>query len=282
MKILITGGTGFVGYNISQTLTKNNQIYLIKRTSSKKKIPKKITQVINYENIKDLDNKLKKIKANIVIHAATYYKKAHCHEDLENFSNSNILFGNIILENLKRMGVKKFINFSTVWEDFNAIDENPYNLYSAYKNAFSKIVNFYKKNNKLIKFYDLMISDTFGYNDNRSKIINTLKKNYKNNKTTKIISKNLSINLLNITDIERAISILINNDIKPKKYLLKNSKNIKIKKLVTQFNKLNKKKIKISWGSKKILSQRIKSYHKLIGWKPEQSNINEIIKIIKN
>ena len=76
-----------------------------------------------------------------------------------------------------------------------------------------------------------MISDTFGNNDNRYKIINTLKKNYKNNKKKKIISKNLSINLLNIRDIEKAISILINNEIKPKRYLLKNSKNTKIKSL---------------------------------------------------
>jgi len=282
MKILITGGTGFIGYNISKTLTKNNQIYLIKRSSSKKKIPKKITRVINYKNVKDLDKKLKKLKADVVIHAATHYKKIHCFEDLENFSNSNILFGNIILENLNKMGVKKFINFSTVWEDFNAINENPFNLYSAYKNAFSKIVNFYKKNNKLIKFYDLMISDTFGNNDNRYKIINTLKKNYKNNKTTKIISKNLSINLLNIRDIEKAVSILINNEIKPKRYLLKNSKNTKKKKLIDQFNKLNKKKIKIAWGSKKTLIQKINSYHQLTGWKPEQSNISDMVEIIKN
>ena len=75
MKILITGGTGFIGYNISKTLTKNNQIYLIKRSSSKKKIPKKITRVINYKNVKDLDKKLKKLKADVVIHAATHYKK---------------------------------------------------------------------------------------------------------------------------------------------------------------------------------------------------------------
>ena len=48
-----------------------------------------------------------------------------------------------------------------------------------------------------------MISDTFGENDNRPKIINVLKKNYKYNKITKIVSKNLFINLLNIKDIIR-------------------------------------------------------------------------------
>ena len=37
-----------------------------------KKIPKKITRVINYKNVKDLDKKLKKLKADVVIHAATH------------------------------------------------------------------------------------------------------------------------------------------------------------------------------------------------------------------
>ena len=99
------------------------------------------------------------------------------------------------------MKVKKFINFSTVWEDYDSLKENPYNLYSAYKLAFSKIINFYKKNLNKIKFYELMISDTFGHNDERIKIINVIKKNYKKNKTTKLKSKNLYINLLNVEAI---------------------------------------------------------------------------------
>ena len=37
MKILITGGTGFIGYNIAKKLSHNNKIYLIKRNISKKK-----------------------------------------------------------------------------------------------------------------------------------------------------------------------------------------------------------------------------------------------------
>ena len=35
-------------------------------------------------------------------------------EDLKKLGNSNILFGNVILENLEIMGARKFINFSTV------------------------------------------------------------------------------------------------------------------------------------------------------------------------
>ena len=94
------------------------------------------------------------------------------------------------------MKTKKFINFSTVWDDYNGIKENQFNLYSAYKKAFSKILNFYRNKFKKVKFYELMLSDTFGKNDNRLKIINVLRKNYKSNTITKIISKNLYVKLL--------------------------------------------------------------------------------------
>ena len=71
----------------------------------------------------------------------------------------NILFGNIILENLNKMKVKKFINLSTVWENYNSIkDDNP-NLYSVYKKSFSHLINFYKKKINT-SFYNIMLSDT--------------------------------------------------------------------------------------------------------------------------
>lgn len=281
MNILLTGGTGFIGYNITQKIPKLDKIFFIKRAKSKNKKLNKNIKVINYSNNNDLDKKLKKIEVDIVIHAATHYSKKHNINDLEKFSNSNILFGNIILENLDKMKVKKFINFSTVWEDYSSIKENPYNLYSAYKLAFSKIVKFYKKNFKKIKFYELMISDTFGYNDERIKIVNVLRKNYKKNKVTKLISKNLYINLLNVEAIIQAINIIRKKNIYPGKYLLKNNKDIRLSEVVENFNKSNKKKLKINWESKKIIKQKIYSYKKLKGWRPVKSNINDIINIIK-
>ena len=191
-KILLTGSSGFVGSNILESFSKTNICYLIVRKSPRKKIKQnKNIRIIKFNNFTSLNNKLKKIKVNIVIHSATHYVKNHKHKDIEKLINSNILLGNILLENLKNMKVKKFINFSTVWEDSNAVTNNPENLYAAYKKGFGSILNFYKKILPSVSFIELMLTDTFGKNDTRSKIINTLKRNYLKNKTTKIISKNL-------------------------------------------------------------------------------------------
>ena len=207
--------------------------------------------------------------------------KEHKRNDIKKFAESNILFGNIILENLEKMKVKKFINFSTVWADNYKID-GYINLYSLYKKSFSLITQYYIKKFSQIKFYDLLISDTFGFGDKRPKIINILKKNYKKNKITKILSENLYLNLLNIEDISRAINIILNKKITPNKYVIKNSKEIKVSDIIELFNKKNKKKLRVKWSSKKLIKSKIINYKKLTGWKPKKSTIDNIISIIKN
>ena len=281
-KILLTGSTGFIGSNILNNFSEKYKFYIVVRKKISKKISiKKNVKVINFKSYQTLHSKLKKIKVDIVIHCATHYTKVHEFSDIKKFCNSNLLLGNIILENLNNMKVSKFINFSTVWEDDNAKKNNIKNLYAAYKKSFSIILNFYKKNIKKVKFYELMILDTFGKNDYRNKIINTLKSNYQKKKTTKIISKNLYINLLNIADIISAINLILKKSIIPKKYLLKNKSDTKISDLVRIFNKQNKKQLKVKWNSNSLVKSRIYPYDKLKGWKPNNSNIKDVINYIK-
>ena len=192
------------------------------------------------------------------------------------------MFGNVILENLKKMKTKKFINFSTVWEDYNSIKDNSCNLYSVYKKCFGNLINYYSKIFTSISFFNIMISDTFGENDNRLKIINILKQNHRNNKITKIISKNLFINLLNIKDIINAINIIIKKNIRAGKYLVKNNISYKMIDLINTFNKNTEKKLKVKWQSRKTINEKIYPYKKLKGWIPKQSSKIDIIKIIQN
>jgi len=193
--ILLTGSSGFIGSNIFATLSKKNKIYIILRSRKRKKnLLKKNIKIINFKKYDELNLKLKKIKIDTVIHCATHYVKEHGYNDIKKLAESNILFGNIILENIDLMNVKKFINFSTVWEN-NDKTNGITNLYSYYKKAFTDIIKFYKKKFSSIKFYELMISDTFGKNDQRNKIINILRKNYKKDIATEITSKNLYLNV---------------------------------------------------------------------------------------
>ena len=281
-KILLTGSSGFIGSNILNSFSKDYKFYiLVRKKPIKKYLKNKNIKIIKFKKYNFLNLKIKKIKIDTVIHCATHYVKDHKFQDIEKLCYSNLIFGNIILENLKNLKASKFINFSTVWEDGNAKKDNIENLYSAYKKNFSTILSFYKKNLKKVNFYELMVSDTFGNNDQRKKMIHTLKMNYDKNKSTAIISKNLYMNLLNVSDITSAIELILKKNVIPNKYSITNTFNIKILDLVKIFNTQSQKKLKIKWLSNRKIKYKIYPYDKLNGWKPRNSNIKDIINYIK-
>jgi nucleoside-diphosphate-sugar epimerase len=283
-KILITGSTGFIGSNIFLNIKNDFKIYLLLRRKLRKKkinfIKNQNIKIINFKNYDELNFKIKKITVDVIIHCATYYVKKHKDKDISKIIDSNILFPNIILKNLKKMKVKKFINFTTVWENYNAQKDRSFNLYSKSKQIFRKNIDFYKNNNKKIKFYNFFVSDTYGENDSRKKLINVLKNNYSKNKITKILSKKLYINLLNVKDILQAVNLIINKKINPGNYVLKNKYNFNLQKIVSKINYNNKKKIKIKWISSKIIKEKFYEYKKLPYWKPQFSNIDDLANFI--
>ena len=279
-KILLTGSTGFIGSTLAKVLSKKYLIYIILRKKNRKFSKNKNIIKIKYSNLKNLNNKLRKFKINTVVHCATNKVKNHNFEDIKKLSDSNILFGNIILENLKKMGVKKFINFSTVWENYDGKKGNYFNLYSAYKASFVNIINYYKKELNNIKFINLAISDTFGQNDKRKKIINVLRDNYKKNYETKVVSKNLYMNLLNVADIKNAIYLILEKNYQSGEYLLENNKSYKIFDIVKNINNNNSKKIKVKWLSNKVLKEKSYKFKVLKGWKPANSKIEDIVRTI--
>ncbi len=279
--ILLTGATGFIGSNILKEIQSNNKVFIIQRYISKKKIKKtKNVNIIFFKDYNSLSNKLKKFKVDTVIHCATHYKRNHDFNDIAKFINSNIQLGNVILENIKALNAKQFINFSTTWEDSNNIENNPKNLYAAYKKCFSCIIQYYKKKLTNIKFIDLMIMDTFGNNDKREKLINTIRKNYQQKKTSKIISKKLYLNLVNVEDIVSAVKIILKNNTKSGKYILKNPRYFNIFELIKYINRDNKNKVKVKWLSNSLLKDKTSKYKKLKSWNPKKSNIRNIKNLI--
>ncbi len=287
-KILITGSTGFIGSNIIKLLLKENvYIYDILRSKNKKKIKlknlnkNKNYSPIFYKKFNELEEKLKKIKIDIVINCATYYTKKNDIENIENLVKTNIIFCSIILEILKKK-IKKFINFGSMMEYSQGNYFSPENFYAITKYSFQKIEEFYKLNNKNIKFYDLKLYETYGDNDERSKIIPALIKNYSQNKNVKIVSKNLEMNFVHIESLMQVIHRIIFTKIKEGEYCVKNNKFIKIQKLINSLNKKLIKKIKIKYLSSKKIGNFTKKLKIFPNWN-DKKNLEEFLlkKLIK-
>ena len=285
-KVIITGVTGQDGSFMADYLLENTDHIVVagvRRLSVK-----------NHQNIAHLlDNPRFKLidldvadqantelviaeeKPDYFINFATLYKSTHKYEDIFGFINSNILFPTLLYENI-HLKAKKIINFGTMMQVANGKNFNSKNLYAASKNAFEMIENFYSNRSSMSKFYNLKFYESFGENDNRPKLIPTILKNYKKNKSTKIISKKLELNVIHVNDITKAIMILLNNNIKPGSYCLKSQKNIKIYNLISNINKKITTKIKIKYNNNNFNKIKKSNLKKLPNWKPEVNLIKKI------
>ena len=277
--ILITGASGFVGSHILDDCLKNNfNVHAIFRHSKKnvsfaKKYKKQIFPIF-YNNIYEIKNKLTNCKIDYVIHCATHYIKKHDHNDIENIIKSNVLFSTILLDAVVNIKIKKFINLGTVWQHFNDTKNLAFNLYAASKQSFECIFNYYKNQYTKIKFYNILLTDTFGTNDKRKKLIPILLKNFNKKNPDKInIPKNLSINLVNINEVTKCLNILLKNNSDSNNYVIKSKQDVKIFDLINFLNDNLEKKIKINW-SKNIKNHRIIKLKNLL---KKDNNINKQI-----
>ena len=283
-KILITGATGFIGKNLLDYFLKKKYFILAILRKSKKnikfskkhKINKNFKSII-FSNSENLKKKLSNYKIDYVIHAATYYVKKHKSSDIKKIIESNILLPTMTVDIFCNKKIKKIINFETVWQHYNNKKDYAYNLYASSKQAFNKIYNYYKNQFPKTKFYNLLISDTFGKNDKRKKLIPIIIKNY-NKKNSINIPKNLSINLINVKYIVKIVENIINKDIKPDTYVIKDKKNIKVFDLINYLNQRLKKEIKINWTKSKAANEKIINFKK-ISFKENNDTKKEILNL---
>lgn len=119
MKILITGGFGFIGSHLSESLAKNHQIILLSRSKRKWKNIEKIAKEVKIEyidvtNFKKLEHCLKKHMPDIIIHLAGETSHSRSFENPLNDVDTNTKSTISILEFIRKYNPKcKFILGST-------------------------------------------------------------------------------------------------------------------------------------------------------------------------
>ena len=286
--ILITGSTGFIGQNLTKLLLSlDYKIFALIRKKSKNKLFVINTQKYNknfypiyFNNLNILPKKISKLKIDYVINLATKWVDKHSYKDLIDLINSNILFTTAVLDVVPKKNLKKFINVSTYALFKTSKKYDPYNLYATTKKSFEDIITYYQNNNKKTYFYNLYLYDSYGVNDKRSKIISKILKDYKANKKTTILSNRVELNLLNVSEICKAFSLVLKKKINSGNYLIRAKKFTNILDLVKKTNIKLKKKIKYILLNKPIRKKIDFKMNLLPYWKPSTFIEKEIFDLI--
>ena len=204
MKIILTGGTGFIGSKILSKLAKYNFEILI---FSRKKIKsKKNIRYIQCDLFKPKSylNKIKQFNPHILIHCAWYDI-----ENLDNKKNSlkNLKYSKFLInEVIKLKSLKKILIAGSCFEiknKKNKVSEkctlNNMSHFAKAKTSLLKHLKKIIKKNK--KFYWLRIFYAYGPGNRDKTIIPTITNNLKNNKPFIINNPGNKLDYIYVDDI---------------------------------------------------------------------------------
>lgn len=253
--LLITGATGFVGFNFIKDYSTQFKIFIIVRKSSNTSALKKILpeDQILYFNPETIESCLNTISAKYFLHLATYACFDHQKDDIKKLINSNIEYPALVLDAFIKSGGKKLLNIGSYWQHYNNELYLPNSLYAATKQAFEDLIDYYA-NHKGLNSISLHLFDTYGPNDKRKKIFNIVSDAFNNNKPLSLTSGEQILNLTHVNDVTNglkiALELLESTNLKHQKYLLRNQNEVTLKDAINTYIQVKNISPQLVWGER--------------------------------
>lgn len=281
-KVLITGATGFVGSHLAKRLGSLGwEVHIAVRNESG--VPADL--VANRFTIHVCDSRghslheiLKTAKPDLVYHLASFFRAEHSINDIPHLIQSNIEFGTNLLEAMSMSGTLKLINTGSSWQHFLGESYRPVCLYAATKQAFESILTYYVDAVGL-RVITLKLTDTYGPNDRRRKILNIIAE-----AAAKKIAINMSpgeqlLDLVFIDDVTEAYLVatdmLSAEEARQEDYLISSGELHSLKDIVRIYQEVTGRCVDVTWGGIPYRKREVMSPWvagpRLPGWAPKIS-----------
>ena len=311
--VLITGGAGYIGSHVTETLLKKNKkVFLVDNLSTghKKLINKKAKffklDIANKRGIKKI---IEKYKIDSIIHLAAHLIIGEGQKKPKKYYKNNVLGTKKLLEACKNSTVKNFIFSSTAAiykEGQYKVSENsmikPKSVYGKTKiKAENLIINFAKKNKinyGILRYFNIAGASPSG----KIGLINKKSDHLFKNFSSEIMKKRPKLKIygsdyktkdgscirdfIHVSDIAQIHYLILEkiNKLKISKVLnCGYNKGISVLEVAKEFKKQSSKKVNIIFTKRRKddLIKIIASNNKLknfVKWRPKFDNLSKIVK----
>lgn len=236
MRILIYGGTGYIGSKLAEYLVEHGHDI---GNVSRRKL--EIENVDSFSITEDSNSIIDKFKPDKVIYLSACFDN----NDIEGIVDINVAKPLEVLQCLESLKNIEFIYIGTYWQfgDSNA-PNIPIDLYSASKKAMVSFLDYYNQYTEL-SCKEVVLYGTYGESDERGKLLDYLLDSVTNNKAVNLTEGNQLLNLVHVDDVcKKIISTL--SDTTNKKFQILSNKNYTPRGLVNIINTL--KEIDVNFG----------------------------------
>ena len=312
MKILLTGGAGYIGSHVALALLDaGHKLTIIDNlsTGNKKLIPIKANFIkCNINNEKVISNLLKKEYFDVLLHFAGYIQVEESIIYPKKYFNNNTKNSRILFNVCQKNNLTNIIFSSTAAVYGNPVDNKKINEESLLQplNPYgeSKIkTEFYLKNHSNINYIILRYFNVAGADpEMRSGLISKKSTHLIKVASEVVVGKRDRVVIFGndysthdgtaVRDYIH-VSDLADIHVKAAEYLVKNKKSIilncgygrgySVKEVLDNINDINKKPIRIEFGKRRIgdssmLVSNTSKLKNLLNWKPKFNNLKFIIK----
>jgi nucleoside-diphosphate-sugar epimerase len=294
MNVIITGSTGFVGRHlVPKLIFEKHQILELTRNIdfSNQLYGENTQKFLIEEDQNELISTIEKFRPDVVIHLASFLTSSDDYSSLNKLLETNIFFFCRLLDAIKNVDLKLFVNTGTAAEYLRGKNDfDPAYLYAATKTATRSFLDYYSKAYSF-KYTTVVPYTIYGGNYTQKKIIDIIT-NSINSKTPIDLSPGEQVlDFIHVDDVTDFYIILVNNFNKLSQktnFLLGTGIGHTLKQVAQIIEDISKHKTNINWGGKDYRPSDvmyavadISEINNTFQWKPKINLIEGIQKLMK-
>lgn len=205
VRVLVTGGAGFVGSHLSARLLEaGHQVVVLERPGADLSDLPRGARSLTEDLIGDPGRAatlLKELSPTAIIHLAALVRAQPEDEWIHQVVETNVTLGTYLAAGAAKAGVESFITAGTYWDsprDPNAYE--PVNLYAASKRAFSDILRYYQRRDGFTAV-ELKLFGNYGPGDRRPNLFSALRNAAGSAKPVALTEGRQEVDILHIDDL---------------------------------------------------------------------------------
>lgn len=281
-RVLITGITGYIGSNLARNLLSDCEVYGLVRKPLNLEylgdIQSKIKFVFYDGSYESMSTAVQSSRPDLVYHLAAYYTGGRGAEHIQKLLDSNITLGAHLLEAIAACDVPALVYATTYMTHYQGADYRPVNLYAATKQAFSDLLSYYTDSG-LMRSATLVISDTYGPNDHRPKVLNVVKKAAGTEERVTFSTGTVPYDVVYIDDVVSAFRSagerVMQEECCNETFQIVPEAPLSLRETVEKMLQVNHLTLNAGWGERPVpereIQEKIRIYPTPPNWKPQIS-----------